>query len=154
METVTSRNELAAASVIVWILGFSAICLAAGWGLSSDTLSARVELRDLSDATFVEIRTLGGDVAMSGELRNRVDPLGNIEKDAALSGTQFDRVIGEIEIEIPRPGAPDQGQEIEIDVIALRPFTIYQVFVNDQPAARFTTDDRGSVDVELVTGPS
>lgn len=60
-----------------------------------------------------------------------------------------DRVIGEIEIEIPRPDAIDARQELEVDVISLKPSTTYQVFVNDRPAATFVTDDRGSVDVEF-----
>jgi hypothetical protein len=91
---------------------------------------------------------------MSGELRNHVDSLGNVEKDAALLGRKADRVIGEIEIEIPRQDSRDSRQELEIDVISLSPRTTYQVFVNDRPAATFTTDDRGSVDEEFVFAPS
>jgi hypothetical protein len=105
--------------------------------------------RDLSDATFVEIRTLDGEVAMSGELRNRPDRLGGVEKDAALLGGTNQQVIGEIEIEIPRPGVSNPRQELEVDVISLKPRTSYQVVVNDRPVAQFTTDDRGSVDVEF-----
>jgi hypothetical protein len=104
---------------------------------------------DLSDATFVEIRTLDGRVVMSGELRNHVNALGGIEKDAALLGPQQQRVVGEIEIEIPRPNSPDPRQELEVDIISLQPRTTYDVVVNDRPALRFTTDDRGSVDLEV-----
>ncbi len=64
----------------------------------SDTV---IQSEDLSDATFVEIRTSSGSVVMSGELRNHVDSLGNVEKDAALLGRAAERVIGEIEIEVP-----------------------------------------------------
>jgi hypothetical protein len=109
---------------------------------------------NLRDATVVEIRSLEGDVAMSGEFRNHVDALGNVEKDAALLGPESDRVIGEIEVEIPRQSSPDPRQELEVDVISLRPLTTYRVFVNDRPAATFTTDDRGSIDLELVYTPS
>jgi hypothetical protein len=138
--------------MLVFILLVIAPCLALAWWLDSRNVGATavVQSPDLSDATIVEIRTLGGEVAMSGELRDRVEPSGAIEKDAALLGRRYDAVIGEIEIEIPRPGSPDPRQELEVDVIALRPRTAYQVFVNDRPAAIFTTDDRGSVDVEFV----
>ena len=70
----------------------------------------------MRDATLVEVRTLSGEVVMGGELRNRVDGLGNLEKDAALLGPDQERVIGEIEIEVPRDDAPDQTQELEVDV--------------------------------------
>jgi hypothetical protein len=111
------------------------------------------QLRDLSGATFVEIRTLRGDVVISGELRNHVDPLGNIEKDAALLSARHERVIGEIEIEIPRQGSTDLRQELEVDVISLQPLTAYQVFIDDRPVATFNTDDRGSIDIELEFVP-
>jgi len=87
---------------------------------------------------------------MSGELRNHVNPLGGVEKDAALLGTQQERVIGEIEIEIPRPNSPNPQQELEVDIISLHPHTTYDVVVNDRPVLRFTTDDRGSVDMEVT----
>jgi len=139
------------------LLGLAAIvvvCFTLAWWLGpSSAASASAQLTDLSDATFVEIRTLGGDVAMSGELRDRVDLLGNIEKDAALLGAHSDRVIGEIEIEIPREGSSDPRQELEVDVISLQPSTAYQVVVNDRPVATFHTDDRGSVDIEFVSAP-
>jgi hypothetical protein len=141
--------------MLVYMMCVVTPCLILAWWLGSRDVvaDAVTQFRDLSDATIVEVRTLGGDVAMSGELRDRVEPSGAVEKDAALLGRGYNEVIGEIEIEIPRPGSSDPRQELEVDVIALRPRTPYQVFVNDQPAAVFTTDDRGSVDVELEFSP-
>jgi hypothetical protein len=139
--------------MLICILSVVAPCLILAWWLGSRDVGvyAAAELPDLSDAVIVEIRTMDGEVAMSGELRDRVEPSGAVEKDAALLGRRYDAVIGEIEIEIPRPGSPDPRQELEVDVISLRPRTSYQVFVNDWPAATFTTDDRGSVDVEFAS---
>jgi hypothetical protein len=124
----------------------------AWWVRAPASVSAIPQFTDLSDAAFVEVRTLGGDVAMSGELRDHVDALGNIEKDAALMSAALHRVIGEIEIEIPRPGSTEQ-QELEVDVISLKPFSAYHVYINDRLAASFQTDDRGSVDVEFESTP-
>ena len=121
-----------------------------GWWFAPRA-SSGPELADLSDATLVEIRTPDGDVVMSGEFRARVDSVGDIEKDAALLGSRNNQVIGEIEIEIPRPGSRDPRQELEVDIISLQPRSPYQVFVNDRPVAAFTTDDRGSVDVEFLS---
>ena len=123
------------------------------WWLAPAASSASPRLLDLSDATIVEIRTGDGAVAMSGELRNHVDSLGNIEKDAALLGGKGEQVIGEIEIEIPRKDAADQRQELEVDVISLTPRSTYPVIVNDKAVASFVTDDRGSVDVEFHSAP-
>lgn len=128
-----------------------AVLLFAWWLLPAST-SAAPHLADLSDATVAEIRTTAGVVVMSGEFRNRVDSLGNVEKDAALLGRRQESVIGEIEIEIPRAGAADPRQELEVDVISLEPTTTYHVYINDRSVATFTTDDRGSVDVEFVSG--
>ena len=144
-------NDYPAGRAFASIMGLTVGLFLLGVALSPYLLS-KPDTRmpqDLSDATFVEIRTLDGDVVMSGELRNRVDRLGGIEKDAALLGPNDQQVIGEIEIEIPRPGVPNPRQELEVDVISLKPRTGYQVVVNDRPVARFTTDDRGSVDVEF-----
>jgi hypothetical protein len=124
---------------------------ALGWclqaGLEGEP-SSFAQFQDLSGAHIVEIRTVGGEVAMTGELRDHTDALGNVEKDAALLGAQG-RVIGEIEIEVPRPESSSPAQELEVDVISLRPSTTYRVFVNDRLAATFMTDDRGSVDLEF-----
>ena len=124
------------------------------WWLSPNAADVSSQLGDLSDATFAEIRTAGGTVVMSGELRNRVDSLGSVEKDAALLGGKGEQVIGEIEIEIPRPDAVDQRQELEVDIISLRPHSTYHVIINDRAVAAFTTDDRGSIDVEFQSVPS
>ena len=128
-----------------------AVVLPAWWLVPART-SAAPQLADLSDAMLAEIRTISGAVVMSGEFRNRVDSLGNIEKDAALLGSRRERVIGEIEVEIPRADAADPRQELEVDVISLEPRTTYHVYINDRSVAMFTTDDRGSVDVEFVSG--
>ena len=143
---VSSRMLLGIMSVVV-------PCLGLAWWVASATAGsgAAAQFQDLSHAAFVEIRTLDGEVVMSGDLRDRVDPSGGVEKDAALMGADLDQVVGEIEIEIPRQGASDQRQELEVDVISLRPSTSYRIFVNDLQAATFTTDDRGSVDVEFLS---
>jgi hypothetical protein len=126
--------------------------LLAWWMRAPASGSPFPEFADLSDAVFVEVRTPGGEVAMSGELRDHVDALGNVEKDAALMSAALHRVIGEIEIDIPRPGSAEQ-QELEVDVMSLEPFSAYHVYINDRLAASFRTDDRGSVDVEFESTP-
>jgi hypothetical protein len=148
------ERDYPVARAVITFLGIGLACALLAWWLGPATATEGIRDVDLSGATFVEIRTADGRVVMSGELRTRVDSLGNVEKDAALLGAHEHPVIGEIEIEIPRPGAKDHRQELEVDVISLSPHTTYDVVVNDQPAATFTTDDRGSVDVEFLPAPT
>jgi hypothetical protein len=151
-DSATGEGNYPAAKVLGAIMCLALICLASTLAMPRAAASALLHSGDFSEATFVEVRTRDGSVVMSGELRSHVDSLGNVEKDAALLGRQQERVVGEIEIDIPRKDADDQRQELEIDVISLEPRTVYEVFVNDEHAATFTTDDRGSVDVELLSG--
>jgi hypothetical protein len=149
MHTDQADETYPAAKVLARMMLMVAICLGLGYWLATRGTAATSATPglDLTDASFVEVRSGNGDVAMSGELRDRVDALGNVEKDAALMGAGFERVIGEIEIEVPRDGS--RPQELEVDVISLEPHTAYEVFINDRLAARFVTDDRGSVDKEF-----
>ena len=151
-EENTRRGDYPAGRVWAGLLLVVAIVALPGWWFAPRA-SNSPELADLTDATVVEIRNSEGTAVMSGEFRARVDSVGDIEKDAALLGSRNDQVIGEIEIEIPRAGSKDPRQELEVDIISLQPRSSYQVVINDRPVAAFTTDDRGSVDVEFLSAP-
>jgi hypothetical protein len=114
--------------------------------------SSVASLPDLSGAQFVEVRDASGRTVLSGEFRERTDPMGNVEKDAALIDRSGRRVIGEIEIEIPGPSALGQEQELEIDIIEIEKNAKHSLFVDDREVAIFTTDDRGSIDMEVHSG--
>jgi hypothetical protein len=148
------EGDYPAAKTLGGLLCLALVFALPAWWLTPDAAGVSSRLGDMSDATFAEVRTAAGTVVMSGEFRNRVDPLGNVEKDAALLGSEREQVIGEIEIEIPRRDAADQRQELEVDIISLQPRSTYHVIINDRPVAAFTTDDRGSVDVEFQSVPS
>lgn len=111
-------------------------------------------LPDLSHAHLVEVRNASGRTVLSGEFREKTDPLGNVERDAALVDRRGRRVIGEIEIEIPGPNAMSLAQELEIDIIEIEPNQKHSLFIDDLEVATFTTDDRGSIDMELHAVPA
>jgi hypothetical protein len=113
---------------------------------------ATVELASVAEAHVVEIRDHRAVTVLSGEFRSRVDALGNTEKDAALMDRRGRRVVGEVELEIPAEGRQDRRPELEVDIIELAPRQTFTVFIDDQQVATFTTDDRGSVDMELQEG--
>ena len=111
-----------------------------------------VELGDVSAADVVEIRDQRGVTVLSGEFRSRVDALGNTEKDAALLDRGGRRVVGEVELELPARGRENRRPELEVDIMDLAPRQAFTVAVDDRVVATFTTDDRGSVDMEFHEG--
>jgi hypothetical protein len=114
--------------------------------------SITATLSQVADGHLVEIRNSAGSVVLSGEFRSRVDSLGNMEKDAELTDQQGRTVIGEVELEIPAAGREHRRPELEVDVIHLQPRQRYTVVVDDRTVGTFTTDDRGSADMELQEG--
>jgi hypothetical protein len=123
--------------------------------LGGDTLrpEPRLHLGDMRDAQVVEVRTLSGETVLSGEFRTITAAMGNIEKDAALMDRSGRQVVGEVEIDVSRPDAANPRQELEIDIISLTPNTEFAVYLDDRRAASFTTDDRGSIDIEIESAP-
>jgi len=114
--------------------------------------SVTATLSQVADGHLVEIRDSRGAVVLSGEFRSRVDSLGNTEKDAELTDMQGRTVIGEVELEIPATARDHRRPELEVDVIHLQPRQSYTVVIDDRTVGRFTTDDRGSADLELQEG--
>jgi hypothetical protein len=139
------RMPLALAILLAAFLG---VGLAAG-RFTTSAANGGSALPDLSGAHIAEIRNASGRTILSGEFRDRTDSLGNTEKDAALVDSRGRRVIGEVEIEIPGPNAMQSAQELEIDIIEVEPNAKHALFIDDREIATFTTDDRGSIDIEV-----
>jgi len=141
--------------LLLTLLAVCAIMIAVGGAVLRVTAAAAppVTLGDISQASMVEIHDAGGVTVLSGEFRSRVDGLGNTEKDAALADPRGRRVVGEVELEIPAAGRRDRRPELEVDIIGgLQPNQKFSVVINDRAVATFETDDRGSVDMEVVEG--
>jgi len=118
----------------------------------SNMSPSAMALGDVSEAHIVEIRDRRGLTVLSGEFRSRVDMVGNTEKDAALMDRRGRAVIGEVEIEIPAPTREHRRAELEVDVMGLPAREMFTVVVDDRMIGAFTTDDRGSFDMELQEG--
>jgi hypothetical protein len=133
---------------------FLGLCIAAGVIAAPyvPERPATPQLPDLSDATIVEIRDSDGRTVLSGEFRSHIDPLGNEEKDAALTDGTGQQVVGEVEIDIPGPGAANPQQELEVDIIRVAPNGKFAVFIDDLEVLNFLSDDRGSIDIEIQGG--
>jgi hypothetical protein len=116
------------------------------------TAQSALVLGDISEAHIVEIRNQDGEALVMGEFRSTIDALGNIEKDAALIDRRGRAVIGEVELEIPPRGRDDRRVELEVDIIGLPGRQTFAVVIDDRTVGTFTTDDRGSIDIELQEG--
>ena len=80
-----------------------------------------IVLGNIAQAAMVEIRDQRNVTVLSGEFRSTVDLLGNTEKDAALIDRRGQRVIGEVELEIPAKSRTDRRPELEVDILGLPP---------------------------------
>ena len=150
---VDRANERKAMALLFIVCGlFMAGGVAFALVVGSPQSSPPVELDHISDAEVVEIRDHRGVAVLSGEFRSRVDALGNTEKDAALWDRRGRRVVGEVELELPAQGRENRRPELEVDIMELAPRQVFTVAVDDRVVATFTTDDRGSVDMELQEG--
>jgi hypothetical protein len=109
-------------------------------------------LREVTEASIVEVRDHDGRAVLLGEFRAHTDPLGNTEFDAALYDRRGKKVIGEVELDIPPSDRPDRHPELELDIIGLPPRANFTLVIDDRAVARFSTDDRGSIDRELQEG--
>ncbi len=147
--------ERQARRLFLTLITVCGLFLAVGVALGSEPRARPpLALGDLSDAQIVEIRDAAGATILSGEFRLRIDSLGNVERDAALTDRSGANVIGEVEVDIPAAGAPDGHQELEVDIIRLAPRASFMVVIDDRPVAAFDTDDRGSVDIEISSTAS
>ena len=136
----------------VLLSGFLVAGVAAAWVTPKYSMAAP-GLPDLSGAQIVEIRDANGRTVLSGDFRSRTDALGNIEMDAALVDRRGRRVIGEVEIELPGPNSIVPEQELEIDIIEVEANAKFSVYIDDHEVTTFTTDDRGSIDIEVHATP-
>jgi hypothetical protein len=152
----TRRDPSAELRMGVWLTAICVLLIAGGLAIPMVTGAGKtpspITLGDVSEAHLVEIRDASGSTVLSGEFRSRVDSLGNTEKDAALTDSRGQTVIGEVELEIPSRARNDRRPELEVDVIGLPPRETFRVVIDDRTVGVFTTDDRGSIDEELQEG--
>jgi hypothetical protein len=149
-ERSSERRLLALLGIICGVLIIAGLAMSNLIGESA--APPPIALGDVSEAHIVEIRDRSGKTVLSGEFRTNVDVLGNTEKDAALTDRNGRRVIGEVELEVPAQGRENRRSELEVDIIGLPPRELFYVTIDDRTVSTFTTDDRGSVDMELQEG--
>ena len=149
-ERTTERRLLGLMAALCGLVMIGGITMTSLIG--ENAIPPPIALGDISEAHIVEIRNQQGETVLSGEFRSRVDMFGNTEKDAALTNQQGSTVIGEVELEIPAAQRENRRPELEVDIIGLSARETFAVVIDDRIVGTFTTDDRGSVDMELQEG--
>jgi hypothetical protein len=144
------RRLLAVSTAICGLLIAAGVAMPVLTG--EPAIRSAMVLGNVSEAHVVEIRNHRGQTVLSGEFRSRVDSLGNTEKDAVLNDRHGRTAIGEVELEIPAPSRQDRRPELEVDIVGLPAREVFTVVIDDRVVGTFTTDDRGSVDMELQEG--
>jgi hypothetical protein len=151
--TLETRLQRRLFGMLIVVCGvFIGVGLALTLAGGREAAAAPLKIGDVREAHIVEIRDRSGSTILTGEFRTRVDEVGNMEKDAALADRSGRRVIGEVELEVPPDTRSDRRPELEVDIIGLPPRQLFTVFIDNLPVASFTTDDRGSIDMELQEG--
>jgi hypothetical protein len=111
------------------------------------------DIGDVSGATAVEVRDASGRVALSGTLAGTADASGEIERKAKLAASDGTSATGEAEIEIVRSKTTSAMEvEVDLDVEKLAASTPYTLHLDGRQAASFTTDAKGTAEIEL--GPA
>jgi hypothetical protein len=110
---------------------------------------------DLAAAQLVEIKDAAGQIVLSGSfvVENKQD--GDVEGKALLTGTGSNaEAKGEAEFEVSTKRNGETEKELEITVSKLAPGTSFNMFMDGQEVATFTTDREGAAELEMTNRPS
>lgn len=112
-------------------------------------------LDDLASVKQIEIRDAGGQVVLQGSFAMTTKPNRDVEGEATLAATNADAdAAGKAEVEVSTKKGGRVEKELEVEVHNLAPGASFDVFVDGQQAANFTTGPRGAAELELSNEPA
>ena len=112
-------------------------------------------LDNLTAIKLVEIKDAGGQTILSGSFTMVTKKNRDIEGKATLTATGVDAdAAGKAEVEVSTKKDGSVGKELEVEVRNLAPNANFNLFVDGQQVAVFTTDPRGAVELEMTNIPS
>jgi hypothetical protein len=111
-------------------------------------------LDDLAAVRLVEVRDAAGQIVLGGSFTMATKKNGDVEGEATLAATGVDAdAVGKAEVEVSTKNG-NLDKELEIEVTKLAPGTTFNLFVDGQQAAVFTTDQQGAAELEMTNRPS
>ena len=112
-------------------------------------------LDDLAAVKLIEIRDAGGQVVLAGSFTMTTKPNRNVDGEATLAPAGVDQdAAGKAEVEVSTKKDGSVEKELEVEVRNLAPGASFDVFVDGQRAASFTTNPRGSAELEMSNEPA
>lgn len=133
------------------VIGLMVVCVGAAYAVAqslpaSTTIPAAIG--DLATAVQAEVRGADGTAVLAGTFGEAVLDGRETERTATLTATAGGTATGTAEIElVTRDGTVER--ELELDAEGLAPDTSYTFIVDQATAATFTTDGKGSAELEL-----
>ena len=112
-------------------------------------------LDDLAAVKLIEIRDAGGQVVLGGSFTMKTKPNRNVDGEATLAPTGVDQdAAGKAEVEVSTKKDGSVEKELEVEVRNLSPGANFNVFVDGRQVASFTTNPRGSAELEMSNEPA
>jgi hypothetical protein len=138
---------------MAFIFAFAAIKV-----VSSDVHEVKQALPDsignLAEVKTVEIKDTKAQLILSGTFGNSTQDGKELERQTVLAATNvIPAATGVAEIEISTDKASFTEQELELSVKHLSAGTQYNLFVDGQEVAPFTTNHQGKAELEFTNKP-
>lgn len=145
--------------MILPVIGMVLLVCGAVFAVMSDSREIKQplpqSLDNLAAIKLVEIKEAGGQTILSGSLTMVTKKNRDIEGKATLGATGVDAdAAGKAEVEVSTKRDGSVGKEFEVEVRNLAPNANFNLFVDRQQVAEFTTDQRGAVELEMTNSPS
>jgi hypothetical protein len=133
------------------VIGLIFVCLGAAYAVAQsrpDPTAIPAAIGDLATVVQAQVRAADGTVVLAGQFGEATLDGRETERTATLTATAGSGATGTAEIElVTRDGKVERELELEAD--GLTPNTAYSFVIDQQTAATFTTDARGSTELEL-----
>ena len=133
------------------VIGLMVVCLGAAYAVAQNLPAPTTipeSIGDLTTAVQAEVRAADGKAVLAGPFGEAVLDGRETERTARLAATAGGTATGTAEIElVTRDGKVER--ELELDAEGLAPNTSYTFVVDQATAATFTTDGKGSAELEL-----
>ena len=133
------------------VIGLIVVCLGAAYAVAQSAPRPSVipaAIGDLATAVQAEVRGADGQVVLAGQFGEASLDGNETERSARLTATAGSQATGTAEIELVTRGNTIE-RELELEADGLAANTSYTFVIDQQTAATFTTDARGSVEIEL-----
>lgn len=137
--------------VIIMLFSFGYVVVALNRSGAQEIRQPLPPALDLAAAKLIEIRDAGGQVVLNGNMiTTETERDGDIERIAPLVSTGvIADAKGKAEIEVSTERNGMLERDLEVEVYSLAAGTSYNLFIDGQQIASFSTNGRGAAELEM-----